>query len=330
MDTTRNIQQVGKKYVVSLMKGGVRQRVKCGTLDQALAERARLELTTAEMPADQWTVGHALDVVNKQVWAKSRNADAAGRNGKYAVDFFGKDTLLDSITTENVDAYIEHLREQSNKDSTINRKLAAFSKLVGYARRRNKMRSNPFIERQKENAGTNGRMCFLSKTEEEQVIEWFAVHGWDCHADAVGVLIDTGLRSAELWNLTAKDVDLGAGTLTIWKSKSDMPRVIPMTERVKRILTARISDNPGRLFPKGTNSWMIQQWNKVREEMGRTNDPEFIPYALRHTCASRLVQRGVRIEVVQKWLGHSSIQMTLRYARLNPQNLMDAVKVLES
>ena len=35
---------------------------------------------------------------------------------------------------------------------------------------------------------------------------------------------------------------------------------------------------------------------------------------LRHTCASRLVQRGVPLLVVKEWLGHNDIKMTLRYS----------------
>ncbi len=59
------------------------------------------------------------------------------------------------------------------------------------------------------------------------------------------------------------------------------------------------------------------------------HDDQFIPHCLRHTCASRLVQRGVPILVVQQWLGHKTIQMTMRYAHLCPTNLEEAVKVLE-
>ena len=42
------------------------------------------------------------------------------------------------------------------------------------------------------------------------------------------------------------------------------------------------------------------------------------------------MQRGVSLEVVRQWLGHKSFQTTLRYARLSPTNLLDAVKVLDA
>ena len=59
------------------------------------------------------------------------------------------------------------------------------------------------------------------------------------------------------------------------------------------------------------------------------DDPQFVVHMLRHTCASRLVQRGVPLAVVQKWMGHSNIQTTLRYAHLAPESLMVGKEALE-
>ena len=70
-------------------------------------------------------------------------------------------------------------------------------------------------------------------------------------------------------------------------------------------------------------------WQWVRAEMGLMRDKEFVIHALRHTCASRLVNGGVDLYVVKEWLGHSSIQITERYAHLNPTKLVQAVEVLE-
>ncbi|MES1204490.1 MAG: site-specific integrase [Pseudomonadota bacterium] len=53
-------------------------------------------------------------------------------------------------------------------------------------------------------------------------------------------------------------------------------------------------------------------------------------HTLRHTFASQLVTDGVPMRVVQDLLGHSTVQMTLRYALLAPSTLLDAVAVLEA
>lgn len=52
-------------------------------------------------------------------------------------------------------------------------------------------------------------------------------------------------------------------------------------------------------------------------------------HALRHTYASHLVMRGASVMEVKELLGHSSIQMTMRYAHLSPSARKSAVALLD-
>lgn len=56
-----------------------------------------------------------------------------------------------------------------------------------------------------------------------------------------------------------------------------------------------------------------QQLNRLLVRAGMPN--AFTPHALRHTCATNLLRCGVPVEVVSDCLGHSSPQMTMRYAQ---------------
>ena len=52
-------------------------------------------------------------------------------------------------------------------------------------------------------------------------------------------------------------------------------------------------------------------------------------HALRHTFASRLVSEGAPLKAVQDLMGHSTINMTMRYSHLNQSDLRKAVSLLE-
>ena len=101
-----------------------------------------------------------------------------------------------------------------------------------------------------------------------------------------------------------------------------------MTLRVRNILESRRAGNPDKPFTIGRDQ-AERAWNWVRKEMGYGADSEFVLHALRHSCASRLVNAGIDLYVVKEWLGHSSIQITERYAHLNPAKFAHAVEVLE-
>ncbi|MBO5739404.1 tyrosine-type recombinase/integrase [bacterium] len=53
-------------------------------------------------------------------------------------------------------------------------------------------------------------------------------------------------------------------------------------------------------------------------------------YDLRHAVATRLVEKGIDLVVVKEILGHSKIEITMRYAHAIPKRKMDAINVLNS
>jgi len=55
---------------------------------------------------------------------------------------------------------------------------------------------------------------------------------------------------------------------------------------------------------------------------------KMVPHVLRHTFASRLIRKGVALPVVQKLLGHSTIQMTMRYVQVEDDQCRSAIDAL--
>ena len=69
-------------------------------------------------------------------------------------------------------------------------------------------------------------------------------------------------------------------------------------------------------------------WQKARKDLGYADKKFYTIHLCRHTCASRLVQRGVPILLVKDWLGHDDIKTTMIYAHLQPRALHSIVEVL--
>ncbi|MES9995277.1 tyrosine-type recombinase/integrase [Desulfovibrio aminophilus] len=272
-----------------------------------------------------------MDTTIQLYWAESKSSKTAGINAQAALDFFGDNFRLDRLDIEALDRYVEHLKKRGNSDATINRKLASIRKAMSTAKARGGCRAIPILPRRKEKVG---RIRFLNQEEEQAMLglldRWNEVDV----KDAVEVLIDTGLRSGELVALQVRDLNFSAGNergaVTIWENKADHPRTVPMTKRVRAILLRRVEGlgQTDRPFPYN-KSWLRYTWHRAKINMGLATDEQFVVHALRHTCASRLVQKGVPLKVVQEWLGHKCITTTMRYAHLAPTSLFEAAAGLE-
>lgn len=280
--------------------------------------------------AEAWTLGRLLDEAFKQYWQRGSYSDKVQHNIKQLEEYFGFDKPVHEIDHQEIVGFVEHRRRLGNGGGTINRKLAVLSKALRLAQLNNVIDRMPHIPKQKE--GQN-RIRFLTHDEEHQILGWMRHFGMPDHADAFAVFLDTGMRMSELWRLQPKDVNWTTGLITLWETKGGKPRSIPMTSRVRSTLKRRLHDHGGFFDydarPDRMNDWYRKGWEKVRRAMRMTHDPHFVPYVTRHTCCSRLVQSGVDLVRVQTWMGHSSIQTTMRYAHLAPDALSDLARVLE-
>lgn len=248
---------------------------------------------------------------------------------KYNVSAFIKeiDCLLGSETFSSfsqdlLDQVIGTLRNRGNSNATINRKMAALSKLLRKAYKMGDIHSLPEFRRQKERAG---RIRFLEKNEEALLFDSIQKRSGDYFNLSV-FLVDSGCRLGEAIGLRWGDIQ--DGRVTFWITKSGRSRSIPLTSRAQEA----IKDQAGQ--PKGPFASIQQHqyraaWNEAKQEVGLGDDRDVVPHVLRHTCASRLVRGGIDLRRVQTWLGHQTLAMTMRYAHLATHDLDMCVPVLE-
>lgn len=272
------------------------------------------------MPQELVTLGYLSDFVYRTEWAHTKGEVTAIRNSDEVVDYFDSDTVVSEIRPYQISEFVSTLRDRGNSNGTINRKLAALSKMLTVAQRNEWIDTKPHIPRQKEPVH---RIRWIDRDEELLMRE----NSKDEMALLWSFLIDTGLRVGEALNLEYKDVDHKANRIRVWENKADKPRSVPMTTRVAEIVEPNGYDSGP--FEYITQNRITYEWNKMKKVMDLEEDSYFVPHICRHTFASRLIQRGVGITVVQQLCGHKTLDITLRYAHLAPSNLDDAILKLE-
>jgi|13_taG_2_1085334.scaffolds.fasta_scaffold30398_2 integrase len=273
--------------------------------------------------------GHTLREAFEQAklqWKNTKAERTSVGNAERVLSFFGDNASVSSIDRDAVARYVKHLDEdKGNSSSTINRKLTALRVLLRTAHEHEWIDRIPRLPKLKER---KHRVVCYSPAEELKILETLRSLGYDRQAYLVEFLIDTGLRVSEAQKLKWAQVHEDA--VEVLDSKNGENRRVPLTKRASRAIkmqpTGRFQGPFGGL---DYESHIRTAWANVRTALNRQEDEQFVLHGLRHTFCSRLVQRGVQLQVVKELAGHKCLQTTLRYAHLAPSNLMDAVALLE-
>ncbi len=174
------------------------------------------------------------------------------------------------------------------------------------------------------------KVHYLTADMERELLSWLNCMQRNREAkDIIECLIDLGCRVNELLNLEKRFVDFDNNQINFNDRKNDNAVAVPMTNRVKSILRRyyREVKDFDRLFTLNYCE-LNAIWQKARKDLGYADKKFYTLHLCRHTCASRLVQRGVPILLVKDWLGHEDIENTMIYAHLAPKALHSVVEVL--
>lgn len=139
------------------------------------------------------------------------------------------------------------------------------------------------------------------------------------------LLLHTGMRIGELLRVKVADIILPERKILLYLGeKNNEGRVVYYSSEAEKALQAwlKIRDpDQEYLFYGGSKKQLcyVRAWMIMREYLERTGleHKGYTLHSLRHTFATNLLNAGLRLEVLQQLLGHRSIDVTLRYARMS-------------
>lgn len=257
---------------------------------------------------------------------------------------------LPAVTPTDVRAYWQYLlNDKHQKASTINRKLAALTTFMAWAKAAGHIEHDPTTHvRFVEEAPRGPR--YLDKKEQyalqraiEKDVQYAQTHypkRWLSRrrdASLVLFLWHTGLRVSEAIALRQRDVQLSErkGQITVC-GKGTRQRTIPLNAEARQALQAwldvrpEMEDDAVWISAETHTALSVRSVQRALKRYGRAaHIADLTPHVLRHCFGKNLIDAEVGLEKVAALLGHSNLNTTRIYITPNEQDLERAVETIE-
>jgi len=143
----------------------------------------------------------------------------------------------------------------------------------------------------------------------------------------VEIMSDSGLRRAEVASLEIGDIDFQRQCLVVRRGKGEKDRIVDLIPSLSESLRRYIGDRPPEQAVFGLNPGSISD---IIRRAARRAGVDLHAHSLRDYFATRLLDRGVDLEIIRRLLGHESLEVTRRYLGRTDSQRREAVNRLQS
>ena len=248
------------------------------------------------------------------------------RNSLTAIECFltfikgsGK-TYLEGISREDLSAWIENEQDRGLKINTVKTKLRTLNVFLRF-----------LIERDVVMPEVLSKRMIIKVPEPlpramdpDDVRRLLSVIDHVRNRAMILVLLRSGMRIGELLNTLVDDVNLKEKRIEIYEAEKTLAgRVVYLSKdaigALRKWFKERDPRKPFLFYAQGLETMTYpsvrMMFRKYVDKAGLT-DKGYSLHCLRHTFATDVLNAGMRLDCVQTLLGHSSIEMTRRYAKL--------------
>lgn len=239
----------------------------------------------------------------------------------------------ESIDSDVVRGWMEHMMDGGNTASTVNRRLSALRSLYRFALVRNMVTRNPaHIVKGPKKAKLLPQ--FVRESDMDRLLDGTGMWNGtfeDVRARTILMMFyETGIRLAELVSLDDSAVDFVEAQIKV-TGKRNKQRIVPYGPELENALEAYIKerdaqvknhcealfvdDRGRRMTPGRVRALVKDNLQKVTTMKKRS------PHVLRHSFATAMLNNDAGLESVQKLLGHESLATTEIYTHTTFEQL---------
>ncbi|HEX6241112.1 MAG TPA: tyrosine recombinase XerC [Polyangiales bacterium] len=268
---------------------------------------------------------HALD---RHLARQQGPRDAAALEVRHLRSFLSERAAVDSGARASA----------GNQPATIQRKVAALRAFYRFLVRRGGATKNPASELKTPKLRRK-LPRFLSVEQAKEVVEMPPTQGTRASRARdqamLELLYGSGLRVSELCGLDLGAIDLTQASARVL-GKGGKERVVPIGSRAEQALRdylavraelrpkrATLEPTPALFLSAQGRRLGVRQVQNLVKAYGAlaTGTTELHPHALRHSCATHLLDAGADLRSIQELLGHASLSTTQRYTHVSMDQL---------
>jgi len=227
---------------------------------------------------------------------------------------------LDKVTREDIEGYIEHEQDRGVKPSTIDMRIRSLRAFFRFLIDRGALGAEMLLKRVKIKVPE----ALPRAMDPDDVKKLIRVLTDTRDRAMVLVLLRTGMRIGELLHTLVSEVSVKERRIEIYEAqKTQVGRVVYLSEdavvALKAWLRNRESQKGYLIYTRGRQTMSYpaarMMFQKNLDKAGLLHKG-YTLHCLRHTFATELLNAGMRLECLQQLLGHESVEMTRRYAKL--------------
>ena len=249
------------------------------------------------------------------------------------------DTDLQEVTQQKIKEYLLYIQKFSYNKTTVARKIASIRGFYNYLYEEKIIDNNP-TQNIKAPKRAKTLPEFLSEREIENILNSIKIEtpaGYR-NRTILEVLWATGVRISELSNLNFENLNLENNEITVL-GKGAKERIVLISNRAKEFLETYIKtvrpmipeeefdkelkpQNPVFINKTGYRLQTATIRNFIKQIVEQIQLPKHVtPHTFRHSFATRLLEKGADLRIVQELLGHASISNTQIYTHISTERL---------